>query len=503
MRITLVRPPFYSLVGMNIVSHPLSLGYLSSCLTSAGEDVCIVDGEVLDYGKSDDEDKSSFLRAFLFEQKFHLFSNTGSQEEHLEKVMNDYYHNVWNVINEELIKTKPDVIGITCFTVTMTSVKIIVKRIKESFPDVKIVLGGVHVTTMAEETLRSIAGVSCVVIGEGEETLVELVNEYKKGDSDLERVDGLAFLSKDGTFIRTKARALIQNLESLPLPTRSWGDLKYEDHLGFTSRGCPYKCNFCDSRSIWTRAVRYLPLERVMDELDHVVNLGLPVFRYADDTFPLNRARTLEWCKLVKEGGYNNKMKFRFGSRVELITRESVEEYLSAGVESISFGIETGSKRIGKIISKDFKSTDPVEAVKLVNDIGINTRTYFMLGHPTETAADIEDTISMVKKMCSLPRNFVEVNVVCPYPGTELWPLALEKSGGGNFVDIDTYYKMFHQNSPVVNLTDLPNSEIDKYIREVCSMVARRSIKNKLTSLSKRMLTNPVSTIKLIKNRYR
>jgi anaerobic magnesium-protoporphyrin IX monomethyl ester cyclase len=497
MRITLVRPPFYSLVGVTSASHPLSLGYLSASLMEVGHHVDVVDGEALRY-----DDKGGIHRSWS-----NLVSlvaphhNAEKNIEQLERVMNDYYHPIWDTVVKAILDSRPDVIGISCYTVSMTSVKILVTRIRKELPEAPIILGGIHVTSMPEQTLRDVQGATYVVIGEGERTIVELIDNFEKKTTSMNNVKGVAFLTADGKFVKTASRELLPNIDDLSLPTREWPGYKYGSHLGLSSRGCPFSCSFCDSRTIWTRKVRMASQNKMMTELEQIKNMGVTFFRYSDDTFTVDRKRISEWCKNVQANSYHKIMRFGFGTRIELITRECVEEYASSGVIDISFGIETGSDRIRKLISKEFRGTDPFNAVKIVNDAKIGTRTYFMIGHLDERPEDVKDTITLIKKMSSLPMNYVEVNVTCPYPGTVLWEHALKKTAGRQFVDIDTFYKMFHQNTPIINLTAMNDVELDKWIRTLYQVAGFSVLKSRARVWGRQLIINPIATIKLIKER--
>jgi len=493
MRITLVRPPFYSLTGKNNAAHPLSLGYLSSALTEAGEEVFIVDGEALDYEHQISGSLSN-LRMYLLP-----YSGAAGRNKLLEEIMTDYHHPVWNRIIDKITATSPDVVGITCFTVSMTAVKIIVKKIREKLPDAKIVLGGVHVTSLPEQSLIDLPEVTCLVLGEGENTIVELVKELKKDNYSLSSVNGIAYLNADGKFVKTTPRELIPDLDNLPLPTRRWNKgSDYPLHLGFTSRGCPYVCNFCDSRSIWTRKVRYASLKRVEDELNQISKIGVNYFRYADDTFTLDVKRSADWCDLVRANGFNKTIKFSFTTRVELINEERVKDYASAGVVNIAFGLETGSKRISKLISKDFRKVDPFEAVKKATDAGMSTTTFIMVGHPTERPEDVMETVKLIKKLKSLPRNYVDINVVVPLPGTELWAKGFEKNKGKEFLGIDTYYHLFFQGFPIINLTDMTDEELDKWIKAVYRLATLQVFKARFMMWGGQLVKDPLVTLKTI-----
>ena len=495
-RITLVRPPFYSLIGMSNASHPLSLGYLSAALIQADFQVDVVDGESLNF----DERGKLARMANNFGMLMFPYSYSTNNSSKLDVLFQNHDHPVWKQTVASIVATKPDIVGITCFTVSMTAVKIIAQQLKRELPHIKIILGGIHITSQPEQSAHDIPEADYLVIGEGEATIVELCRAILQKNDYPTDIKGIAYM-RDGKFIRNAPRELIKDLDALLPPTRQWSSRRYSSHLGFASRGCPYTCNFCDSRTIWTRSVRYHSVERMLSELDEVEKLGVAFFRYSDDTFTLRRERILEWCRQVQAHGYNKKMKFGFGTRVELITRELVEMYAASGVMDISFGIETGSKRISKLISKDFKNADPYEAVKTVNEAGIGSRTYFMLGHPTERTEDVEETIKLIKKMATLPKNYLEINVTCPYPGTELWHVAMEKNNHKPFVDINNYYKMFHQEKPIINISEMSDEVLDKYIKLLYTISARSVLKSRIKVWSKMMMSNPFATIKFVKQR--
>lgn len=499
MNVTLVRPPFYSLMGITSASHPLAIGYLSACLVKNGHNVSVVDTEV---GCPSGSGLIKSATSNIFSAFFpHLHESICNNR--LVKLMNSPDGlGLWSAIAENIVSKEPKMIGITCFTQSMSIVRKVVIEIKKRLPDACVVLGGIHPTCLQEKVFLEIPEADVLVIGEGEETVVDLVNELEKPIPSFNQVPGIIFRNKDGLVVKTSIRRLIDDLDDIPLPTRRWQGLDYERHLGMTSRGCPYACKFCASKCVWTRKVRYASIDRVMAELNHVNQLGVSFFRYSDDTFTLNRKRVSQWCDEVKATGFNRSMAFGFGTRVELIDKKVVDEYASAGVVNISFGIETGSNRVSSVIGKKFKILDPVERVKMVNDVGITTRTYFMFGHPTERIEDAEATINMIRKMVALPRNYVEINIVCPYPKTELWSTALSYNDDKEFVNIDSYYKLFHQATPIVNLTDMDEDTLVHFIRMAKKIATISVLKSRISLLQKQFFFNPFRVIRFAKNYF-
>jgi len=212
-------------------------------LEEAGHKVSIINGEALKVGQLNET-----IRRLMTKLEYYLSTALKQMPPLYRDVMTNSRHHIWDIMIEQIGKENPDIIGLGLVTVKMTSAKIICQRIKEAFRNIPIVLGGIHPTSLPVETLNQIPEADFVVVGEGEETMGELLRylgnqkEYK-----LHSIKGLAYRDSDGVPIVNEPRALIENLDALPFPRRETGSGKLLVGEIITGRGCPFRCKFCAS----------------------------------------------------------------------------------------------------------------------------------------------------------------------------------------------------------------------------------------------------------------
>jgi len=254
----------------------------------------------------------------------------------------------------EIIKYDPDIIGITSMTFTFLYALDLAKEIKK-VTNKPIIFGGNHVTIYPKETLKHPC-VDMVVIGEGENTFLEVVNALEnktiaQAQIDLEKISGIAF-RENGQIKVTLPRKFIQDLDTLPYP--AYELLKNMNYYGcnvstpymlmLTSRGCSGQCTFC-CKEPWGFQVRYQSPKRVADELEFLVKgLGIKGVDFFDDTFTLNQDRIMEITSLIRQRQI--KFEFSFLTRVDCVNKELLQELKESGCIILAFGIETGSPRI-------------------------------------------------------------------------------------------------------------------------------------------------------------
>lgn len=330
-------------------------------------------------------------------------------------------------IKERIKKENPDVVGITAMTFTLIDVIKIAKICKTINPKIKIILGGPHVNIYPEETLQ-IPEIDFVVLGEGEVTAKELIENINKPEN-LKNIKGIVF--KDGlTIINTGKRALINNLDELPFPARHLTPYqKYSSILAenspvttmFTSRGCPYKCLFCD-RPHLGKIFRARSAKNVVDEMELCQNLGIKEILVYDDTFTIDRQRTIDVCKEYKKRGLTIGWDIR--ARVNTVDEEVLAELKSANCKRIHYGVEAGTQKILNVLRKGITLQQVKTAFELTKKAGIQTLAYFMIGSPKETEQDIRQTIKFAK---SLKPDYVHITITTPFPATDLYYLGLQK----------------------------------------------------------------------------
>jgi len=332
---------------------------------------------------------------------------------------------------EEIRKAGPGLIGISSMTFTFLQALELARQIKANF-SVPVVLGGNHVSIYPRET----AGHGCVdlgVVGEGEETFLEVANllkDKKIEDSlpELEKIKGIVFKSA-GKTVLTAPRPFLPDLDNLPFPAIDL--LKAEKYYGcnlpvpymtmITARGCPYDCVFC-SKYPWGQGVRYNSAARVVDEIERLVKgLGVKAIDFFDDTFIFQKKRVGEMAELIGQ----RKLSFEFGitTRVNTVDREILRKLKSMGCRTIAYGVESGDLGVLKKLDKRITVEQVKNAFKLAEEAGINTVGFFMVGNPSETEEGIRNTIRLIRRIGA---DYFIANVLVPYPGSRLYDNLLE-----------------------------------------------------------------------------
>ncbi|MBT8171499.1 B12-binding domain-containing radical SAM protein, partial [Candidatus Bathyarchaeota archaeon] len=282
-----------------------------------------------------------------------------------------------------------------------------------------------------------------VVMGEGEHAIVELAKnifeEEKKAD--ISNIPGIAF--KQGNNIVKNPPTFISDLDQIPFPARhllpmhlysrimEYLNVKPVDTMNVI-RGCPYNCAFCETKKLWGSKCRAFSPNRVVDELNHLVNkYGTQGIYFVGDNFTINKKRTIELCKEIKKSKLD--LQWVCDTRVDLVSRDLVREMKSAGCQTIWFGVESGSSRILKKINKQVTLQQAENAFRLCNSEGVRTASSFMLGLPGETLQDMEATFKFARK---LDPDWVRFNIFVGYPGSSLYDEIIEK---GLFEKVDEF----------------------------------------------------------------
>jgi len=368
---------------------------------------------------------------------------------------------------EEAIKNfSPNVVAITAMTFTLIDVIKVLKIVKKVNPAIKTVLGGPHPHIYPEETI-SIKEVDFVVLGEGEKIFKELLESIDNREK-LKNLKGLVFKEGDKIFNNGLAD-FIKDLDSLPFPARHLTSYKkYTSVLSsqkivttaFTSRGCPYRCLFCDRPNLG-KMFRCRSAKNVVDEFELCKKMGIDEVLIYDDTFTVNRQRVADICDEIIRRGLHIGWDIR--ARVDTIDLELLKKMKQAGCMRIHYGIESGTEKILKVLRKGITLEKAKEAVALTKKVGIETLAYFMIGAPTETKEDIEETISFMKE---LNPDFVHITILTPFPATDLYSLGLERG-----ILHNDYWREFAKNptsdfKPYFWEENLTRGELEKYLKK-------------------------------------
>lgn len=346
------------------------------------------------------------------------------KDSHDVKIIDAMAENI--LFNEMLIgikKFNPELIVMNTSTPTFTNDAAICDLIKKEIKT-KIGFVGTHVSVLPERSMKK-SNADFLIIGEAEYTLKELANNLP-----FDKIKGICYREDTETKF-SQLRPLIHDLDELPFPSRNLlPNDKYT--MPFTSgkpfatiipsRGCPYKCIFCRSGSVWGKYARMRSPENVFNEMKKVKEMGIDYITFMADTFTINKKWTLKLCELIIE----NKLKVSWlcNSRVDTIDEDMLRSMKKAGCILISYGIESGDQEILDLSEKGITIQQSKRAVELTKKIGISMVGYYIIGLPGETWRTIKKTIDFSRE---LDTDYVEFHIATPFPGTKFYELAKSK----------------------------------------------------------------------------
>lgn len=360
-----------------------------------------------------------YLAAYIEQQGYQVEIFDGQVEEMTEAT-----------VRARVQQTQPGIVGITCMTPMAAEAHRTAQIIKSVDPEILVVMGGIHPTILPAETMNDQA-VDVVVRGEGEHTFHELITAWEQKQP-LTGIAGLTYRA-DGKVVHAPDRALLEDLDSLPLPALHLISIdKYHQIPDatfalplrgiITSRGCPFKCVFCSARQTSGFKYRYRSPDNVLEEVAILVNrYGARQLAVLDDNFVVNRERTTGICEGLLKRNYQKRLVFTCAARADQVDVQLLKLMRRAGCKLVSFGVETGSQRLLDLIQKELTLEQISSAVKAAKQAGLLVRGTLMLGLPTESYEDSVATIEFAK---SLGLDFAKFSLATPYPGTELYRIA-------------------------------------------------------------------------------
>jgi len=433
--ITFVTPPSKILkLGFLSYQQPINLAYLAAAVAKAG-----FEAQIWDYGIDEFTENEFVNRIKVF---------------------------------------GPKVIGFHCKTFNIMQGHYLAGIVKKYFPEIMTVVGGPHSSALPEKTLNEFPDFDALVIGEGEATIVNLCENVSKRSS-LDDVKGLIF-RKGGNLVRTPPRELIEDLDTLQYPARDLLSVnvrnRYHTTKGisnlnhnvteiFTSRGCAGKCTFCAVNVAYGNRVRFRSVDNVLGEVEeclHKFNYNHIIFQ--DDTLTLRQGRVHELLKGFRKIGLKS---WSCDSRVNTVSKELLRDMALSGCKKISFGIESGSEKILRLIKKNITVEQVKNAVSWAKSAGIHlVECPFIIGsHPDETYEDIKLTWKLIRE---IKPDILAVSTIVPYPGTELYTLM--KDGGylttenwEDFQGIGTKFKWRTKYFSSEDLVKLQQKTINQY----------------------------------------
>jgi anaerobic magnesium-protoporphyrin IX monomethyl ester cyclase len=327
-------------------------------------------------------------------------------------------------IQKIVIEFKPDIIGITCSTANFTRAIAMAQLCRDS-SGARIIFGGVHVSAIPEFIMSEYGDlIDSVVVGEGEETMLELVDAYMN-NSDIGTIKGIVYKKQD-KIVRNEYRPFIENLDKIPFPARhlipqdlfvpNMHNARYRKcQTILTSRGCPFNCSFCAARIVSGKQYRMHSADYVLEEMQMLkTDYNARQLLITDDTFTINHPRLEAVC----EGMIDKKLNLKWFcfAQVTTVNKELLNLMKKAGCYSIGFGLESSNKEILQNMGKPISPAKSKQTVKMANEVGLKTQAFYILGSTGETKAQMLDTIQFSKKVDS---TLAFYNMLVPFPGTK------------------------------------------------------------------------------------
>lgn len=363
---------------------------------------------------------------------------------------------------------QPDAVGATSVTMNFPEAVAIIKDAKACNPGIVTMMGGPHVSFDVENTLARHPELDLIVVGEAEQTLLELVPALPLPHR-WPTIPGIAF-RVDGAFVRTLSRPPLTDLNRLPLPARHLLPMSRYQALGFpvsiiTSRGCPNRCIFCLGRRMVGSKPRFRDPGRVVDEIEHILGYGTTRINIADDLFTADRRRVRALCAEIRRRGVT--FDWSAFARVNTVDPETLQLMRAAGCDSISFGIESGNPEMLRRVKKGITLDQARRAVAWSRQAGLRVHASFMVGLPGESLDTLEQSERFAQGL-GIEYGF---HFLSPFPGTTV----REEIDRYDLEILTDDWRLYDANQAIVRTSHLGPEQMNRFVAEVYRRMKERT----------------------------
>ena len=369
----------------------------------------------------------------------------------------------------EIKKYKPKIVGISLNLYSYQVSLKLTDMIKEAFGQIVVILGGATPSSTPLKTINACKA-DAVVVGEGEETFREIIDNYKKEKPLFKDVNGLVYKDR-GEIVKNNPRDFIKDIDKIPFPAyHLFPDFNIYKRRArknpvaplLTSRGCPYQCVFC-SKDVFKNVCRMRSPENLIKEIDMLVKrYGVRQIDILDDNFTINKNRTERILDLIIERDYNLYFNLQSGIRTENLDQNIINKMKRAKIWKVSIGIESGDYLMLKKIKKHLDLNRALEIASMIKKAGIELYGFFMVGLPGDTPEKMQKTIDFAIKMDPDIANFC---ITIPFPGTELYDMV--KREGRFLITVDDGINTgFYANEVFYELENMDKMMVLKYYKK-------------------------------------
>lgn len=441
-KILLVEPPFYRLFKdtYSLNRLPLSLGYLAGAIQEE------TNWGVMVFNADFDPSSSEWgkpTHSYLASKGFDNYLNN----------LRELPRRAWKHVTSTITEYGPAVVAISAKSQNFASARIVAKIAKDIDQHTLIIMGGPH-ASMAGRDLLKYPEIDLCVKGEGENTIVELLNALET-QKQFDDIRGIIY-RQNGRIVENASREPMKDLDSLRFPHETApAVLKDYNQYPVTAfkyvvatRGCPYDCLFCGSREVWGRTVRFRSPQNVVREIKNLQRMGLRRIHFCDDTFGVNRRYINELCNslILHCPG----LQWSCETHVSLVDEQTTSLMKSAGCYSIQIGIESANNGILSAMRKGTTIEEALAACEIIKKQCIELQAFFMVGFPQETEETLEETVAAIKKSKS---DILIYSIFTPYPYTEAFEFCKERGLTDDDYDVSLYNHQSPANCFCLNIT--------------------------------------------------
>jgi len=387
------------------------------------------------------------------------------------------------LILDTIEKEKPDFIGISClFSGFFETVYTYAQLIKSNYPDLKIVTGGIHVTTYPKEILSNCPEFDYIVLGEGELQLIKLTERIEQNDlTNLDNINSFAYRDSEGNVhINTEREWL--DYENLPM--QAWDmvdftrfEMDLSDYSNFkehkiknvvpviSERGCPFKCTFCDMYMVQGRKVRRRSSTKFVDELEFLYKeCGQNFFTFMDDNLTINNTHILEICNEIVKRNLDIQFTTAGGLGMSSLRKDVIDAMVAAGMTSALIAPEHGSDYIRNEVIKKHLDRDTIyEVVENLKKHRVSLAGNWIMGFPEETNETMQELLNMIDDL-QLDRNWV--GTLIPFPGTPVFDQCVKDDLFIENIDVNMLWKTpvrAHQSGSVIKPYNMSLDDLERW----------------------------------------
>jgi len=340
----------------------------------------------------------------------------------------------------ERIPQRTTVIGFTSmFSAEWVLLRELIAKVRDRFPQALLVAGGEHFTALPEYCLNDCASLDVIVKGEGEATLIALIEAWQSGE--YRALDGICCRDADGHFQDNGLLPRIRQPDTIPWPHwpegylekfwdagKSYGIRSSRDVPLLATRGCPYRCTFCSSPQMWSTRYVMREVDDVIAEIKHYIEqYGATSFQLYDLTAFTRKRWTVEFCRRLLEENLEIRWSLPSGTRSEVLDSEVLTLLKQTGCDYIAYAPESGAPTTLKRIKKRVRLERMIQSIREAKRAGLTVRTNLIIGFPDETRGEIFETLRFGMKMAAIGVDEVPLFIFSSYPGTEIFRDLLER----------------------------------------------------------------------------